>query len=159
MSETDYGYGEQHDYGYGDAEPVMVDEDVKRGPDAESMYGYGKENDTTMMLNSGKNNDLDQVSTHVRRPKRRCSVTKFTLESEAPSTLTAASVIADMRNGIVAGNTASSEIEATNSNVDTAEDQNAGNMTTDELNMEGEPTNVDGKKRFGMLRYLSLKRN
>jgi hypothetical protein len=77
--ETDYGYGDaapETDYGYGDTAPAKPEED----------YGYGEP-------------DSAPAPQKDRRPKRRCSVTKFSLATETP--LTAASVINDFRAGLV----------------------------------------------------------
>lgn len=80
--EVDYGYGDDLDYGYGDtpdpAPPPQDDDD------------YGPQS----MANSGE--DCGLSSSTTRRPKRRCSVTKFSLPDETP--LNAASIINDMRN-------------------------------------------------------------
>jgi hypothetical protein len=88
MAEVDYGYGDQNDYGYGASAP---DNDMGYGvvePDLD--YGYGDATPDTAPV----------VEVIDKRPKRRCSVTKFSLVSETP--LTAASVINDLRMGLPA---------------------------------------------------------
>lgn len=66
---TDYGYGDgspSTDYGYGDAAPSV---DYGYGDDAPATdYGYG-------------DSAPAQPAEPKRRPKRRCSVTKFSLQS------------------------------------------------------------------------------
>jgi hypothetical protein len=73
MAEVDYGYGDM-DYGYGEPDPE---------PEP---------------INTA-DNDAPSAAAN-RRPKRRCSVTKFSLPEETP--LNAASIINDIRNGTVA---------------------------------------------------------
>jgi hypothetical protein len=77
---VDYGYGDakpaQPDYGYGD----------ESKPPSEDAYGYGdaKPDEPTPLED--------------RRPKRRCSVTRYSIApQQAP--LNAAAVINDLRNG------------------------------------------------------------
>lgn len=111
MAEVDYGYGEQEDLGYGDAAPdtdygygdVAPDMDYGYGDSAPDQpdYGYGdaKPEDDYGYGDSAP----ESVPQKDRRPKRRCSVTKFSLATETP--LTAASVIADLRNGVAPDST------------------------------------------------------
>jgi hypothetical protein len=75
-SQPDYGYGEpQPDYGYGD-DPKPASED----------YGYGDAKPD------------EPAPQEDRRPKRRCSVTRYSIApQQAP--LNAAAVINDLRNG------------------------------------------------------------
>jgi hypothetical protein len=96
MAEVDYGYGEDLDYGYGAPDMVAEDQDMDAMPQSTMMDNNDPENGgssatTTMMARRG--------------PKRRCSVTKFSLENEngasTPTVLTAASVIDAMRQGMV----------------------------------------------------------
>jgi hypothetical protein len=87
----DYGYD---DYGYGDCEPSPAvvdmgfgDENMGYGDD----YGYGE---------GSPGASEDAATKEEKRPKRRCSVTKYSLQAEEPaSALCAASVISDFRNG------------------------------------------------------------
>jgi hypothetical protein len=76
--EDEYGYGEASpdDYGYGDATPDEPD------------YGYGDEDNPPPPV-------VKKPDEVTRKPKRRCSVTKFNLEQE--SVLTAADRIKEMR--------------------------------------------------------------
>jgi hypothetical protein len=108
--DVDYGYGDAHpseDYGYGDAQPdywygdAMPEEDYGYGA---TDYGYGDSNPdedygygATEDYGYG-DADAQPVPQEKRRPKRRCSVTKYSLEEQTP--LTAASVIAGFRNGV-----------------------------------------------------------
>jgi hypothetical protein len=156
MAEVDYGYGDQLDYGYGDIEPDMMAEEKAvpfySGSDAD-VYGYGNENDAAM-INGGP---IESEPSFAKRPKRRCSVTKFTLESGAPSTLTAASVIADMRNAGVPDNTA--EVLSTEGCTDGSDVAEAvADEEMDEPDADGE-TMRGAKKRGSMLRIFGLKRN
>lgn len=114
MAEIDYGYGEQ-DYGYGEAEPDMgygvAEPDMGYGEAAPDMgYGdaapdeynapyrdYAAEEQTDYGYGDGDAEPV-QAPPEDRRPKRRCSVTKFSLATETP--LTAASVINDLRMGL-----------------------------------------------------------
>jgi hypothetical protein len=87
----DYGYGDQ-DYDYGNASPAPVDYGYGDAPPDDDTYGYGNARPD------------DQEPQNARRPKRRCSVTKFNLEqneSGNPSGIMAASVISDMRRGML----------------------------------------------------------
>jgi hypothetical protein len=107
MAEVDYGYGDQEDFGYGDAAP---DTDYGYGDTTQDMdYGYGDTpapeqpdygyGDAAPEDDYGYGDSAPEpVPQKDRRPKRRCSVTKFSLATETP--LTAASVIADLRNGL-----------------------------------------------------------
>jgi hypothetical protein len=167
MADVDYGYGERYDYGYGDSEPEMIAEDVKpkdtyySAPDD----GYGYDGISENVPEQCTNNELDQPSTHIRRPKRRCSVTKFTLESgDAATSLTAASVIANMRNGIVPesdGITTSDAATMITPNPSTDFD-NLDENDIDNNNMDTIQDMVSDdspkKNRNGMLRLLSLRR-
>lgn len=94
MAEVDYGYGEDLDYGYG--EPDMVAEE-DASPQSTMI------DDTDLGANTSIEDSTAAIANAVRRgPKRRCSVTKFSLESDnatTPTILTAASVIDAMRNG------------------------------------------------------------
>jgi hypothetical protein len=156
MAEVDYGYGDQLDYGYGDVKPDMMATGEKAatfysGPDAD-MYGYGNENDATMS-NSGH---IESEPSFAKRPKRRCSVTKFTLESGAPTMLTAASVIADMRNaGVPDNSTEAFPTEGCTGSSDAVEARM--NEEMDELEADGET--VRGvKKRGSVLRIFGMNR-
>ena len=97
MAEVDYGYGDQNDYGYGDATP---DNDMGYGvaePDNTMGYGYAAP-DTDYGYGDAAPDEPEAAVVVDKRPKRRCSVTKFSLASETP--LTAASVINDLRMGL-----------------------------------------------------------
>jgi hypothetical protein len=84
MADVDYGYGDSEDYGYGDASP----EDYGYGDSTPDEYGYGDDD--------GPSEKVSQPEVVVdKRPKRRCSVTKFNLDQD--SALTAADRIRDMR--------------------------------------------------------------
>jgi hypothetical protein len=119
--EVDYGYGEsapETDYGYGDAAPGSAygygnsasEPDYGYGNAAPADYGYG---DAAPDSNGYGYGDAEPAPEPTRRnaPKRRCSVTKYSLDVHAPlpepqpaygvsrcdtnsSTLTAASSIA-----------------------------------------------------------------
>jgi hypothetical protein len=81
----DYGYGET-DYGYGDAKPAEVDYGYGDGGAKQDDYGYGDAKPD------------EPSSQEERRPKRRCSVTRYSIApQQAP--LNAAAVINDLRNG------------------------------------------------------------
>jgi hypothetical protein len=128
MAEVDYGYGDQNDYGYGDASPDMgygdaspdmgygdaspdmgygdASPDMGYGvaePDmgygaAEPDMGYGVAQPDMDYGYGDATPDEPVVEVVDKRPKRRCSVTKFSLATETP--LTAASVINDLRMGL-----------------------------------------------------------
>lgn len=153
MAEVDYGYGEQLDYGYGDAEPDMIAEEKAvpfySGPDADMMYG--NENDAAV-----SNGQMESEQSIVKRVKRRCSVTKFTLESGAPSTLTAASVIANMRNADISNETTINTADGCT--IGSSEVEVVQDMALGESGMQCENV-AEGKKRGSMLRIFSLKRN
>lgn len=84
--QPDYGYGEpQPDYGYGDSKPKEAD--YAYGDSAPSdEYGYGDAKPD------------DPVPQEDRRPKRRCSVTRYSIAPQS-APLNAAAVINDLRNG------------------------------------------------------------
>lgn len=96
MAEVDYGYGDT-DYGYGDPEPQQTNSTM-----ANVDYGYGDTDYGYGDPEPEQTNDTFKVEEEAppkdRRPKRRCSVTKFSLATETP--LTAASVINDLRMGL-----------------------------------------------------------
>ena len=111
MAEVDYGYGDQNDYGYGDESPDMgygdaAPDDYGYG-DASPDMGYGDASpdmgygDAAPDMDYGYGDaspDPVPEPKEDKRPKRRCSVTKFSLATETP--LTAASVINDLRMGL-----------------------------------------------------------
>jgi hypothetical protein len=74
-AETDYGYGDEPaaeaDYGYGDAAPATDDYGYGDAAPVTDDYGYGNDEPTPLPKAAG-------------RPKRRCSVTKFSLDSGPP---------------------------------------------------------------------------
>jgi hypothetical protein len=84
----DYGYGDA-DYGYGDdAKPAQPDygyaDDPK--PPSDDAYGYGDAKPD------------EPTAQEDRRPKRRCSVTRYSIAPQS-APLNAAAVINDLRNG------------------------------------------------------------
>lgn len=158
MAEVDYGYGEDLDYGYG--EPDLV---VEQAPPSFDDENNGGANHTTNMEESG-------LANAVRRgPKRRCSVTKFSLEGDDAATpLTAASVIDAMRNG-----TYPTSADATTTMSSSGGDdrrmvtpQNSSDLITVDSEdvgtevMEDRGTTVEAAKgkKGGVLRILSMRR-
>lgn len=124
MAEVDYGYGET-DYGYGDAAPADQT-DYGYGDDAapatdygygesaaQQDYGYGDGAPQDSMDYGYGDAEPEQVPPIDRRPKRRCSVTKFSLATETP--LTAASVINDLRMGLTSDDCKSAVTDETGS--------------------------------------------
>jgi hypothetical protein len=127
--EVDYGYGDcQPDDGYGDGTPAAAAVDygygdeavaptsaigtkiidyVKKSSDNGMDYGYG--DGDPMDYGYGDDDGESPAVAHEttapspledRRPKRRCSVTKYTIENEdQESPLTAHTRINDFRNG------------------------------------------------------------
>ena len=97
MTEVDYGYGEDLDYGYGEPDMVVAVEDsVVQSTMMEETHGRANH---TIIIDESTIATADIPNEVRRTPKRRCSVTKFSLESDTPTILTAASVIDAMRNG------------------------------------------------------------
>lgn len=97
--DQDYGYGDaQPDYGYGDAKPS---EDYGYG-DAQPDYGYG---DAKPDEDYGYGDQVEEKPKEEpkkpagRRPKRRCSVTKYTLDETAQAAQTHVDIIQQMREG------------------------------------------------------------
>lgn len=90
-AEPDLGYGhaapDTDDYGYGDATPDTDD------------YGYGDASPDDMDMGYGEAAPQPPAA-EKKRPKRRCSVTKFSLVSTdgPPTGLMAADVIKNFRN-------------------------------------------------------------
>jgi hypothetical protein len=92
--EVDYGYGEEPDYGYGDEPAAETDYGYGDEPAAEADYGYGDAAPATDDYGYGEaapESDYgygDDAPTPLPkaagRPKRRCSVTKFSLDSGPP---------------------------------------------------------------------------
>lgn len=71
VSETDYGYGDQNmDYGYGDQNNST---EYKYGDSSNMDYGYGDSAPAEPAKEAPK----------ARRPRRRCSVTKYSLQETA----------------------------------------------------------------------------
>lgn len=81
-AQPDYGYGDaQPDYGYGDAQPVSTKEETIYAVDDRISrwlhtyrnliqdYGYGEQTQPEAVKQAEE-----------RRPRRRCSVTKYSLE-------------------------------------------------------------------------------
>jgi hypothetical protein len=96
MSEVDYGYGEpEPDYGYGD-EPAAEDYGYGDEPTPEADYGYGDAAPATDDYGYGDggapggtdygygDDEPTPLPKAAGRPKRRCSVTKFSLDSGPP---------------------------------------------------------------------------
>jgi hypothetical protein len=99
MAEVDYGYGEV-DYGYGDSAPATDYGYGDAAPSNQPDYGYGDAAPAEQMDYGYGDAAPEEAPPKDRRPKRRCSVTKFSLATETP--LTAASVINDLRMGVTA---------------------------------------------------------
>jgi hypothetical protein len=125
--EVEYGYGDcQPDYGYGDGAPTVVDygynnngaaaadhankKSVTADHAAVMDYGYGDGSPTADPMDYGYGDGSPDeapvsdpaMSQEDRRPKRRCSVTKYTIENEdQESPLTAHTRINEFRNGSV----------------------------------------------------------
>lgn len=114
MTDYDYGYGDSaDDYGYGDAAPA---EDYGYGDSADDYgygdaapaedYGYG---DQAAAEDYGYGDAVpEEVAPKRRTPKRRCSVTKYSLvsaaenggaEAEMVKNLNAAEMLNQFRNG------------------------------------------------------------
>jgi hypothetical protein len=99
MAEVDYGYGDV-DYGYGDSAPATDYGYGDAAPSDQPDYGYGDAAPAEQMDYGYGDAAPEEAPPKDRRPKRRCSVTKFSLATETP--LTAASVINDLRMGVTA---------------------------------------------------------
>jgi hypothetical protein len=99
MAEVDYGYGDV-DYGYGDSAPATDYGYGDAAPSDQPDYGYGDAAPVEQMDYGYGDAAPEEAPPKDRRPKRRCSVTKFSLATETP--LTAASVINDLRMGVTA---------------------------------------------------------
>jgi hypothetical protein len=158
MAEVDYGYGDQ-DYGYEDAGPDMGYGEASPGmgygdaspdmgygsaaPDSSMDYGYG---DATPDMDYGYGDaspDPVPAPKEDKRPKRRCSVTKFSLATETP--LTAASVINDLRMGLPPPQSSS----------DSLDNDCAKSIVTDETRsddgMKTPPVTEEAPKKNGMI--------
>lgn len=104
MADVDYGYGDNTtDYGYGDSAPDSTDYgygDSGAGAAEATDYGYGDD--------SGAPQE-PTPQPKGRRPRRRCSVTKYSLEeaskdsgtpeAEMVQQLNAAQMMQHFRNG------------------------------------------------------------
>jgi hypothetical protein len=106
-SDMGYGYGDAPDMGYGDAAPDMGYGDaVDMGYGDAADMGYGDAGD--MGYGDAEPDDpnkaVEPAAVEKRRPKRRCSVTKFSIEEDSP--MHAASMINDFRAGLLASQTA-----------------------------------------------------
>lgn len=169
MAEVDYGYGEDLDYGYGEPDMVAEDDTVAQSTMIDSDITHG--------ANAYSDDSTAMIANAVRRgPKRRCSVTKFSLESDdasAPTLLTAASVIDAMRNGTHEVTTASSDNDRRFITPQNSSDFCYANSLDDSDVVEAAVENnvtVDGEdpgqtaeaatkgKKNGVLRILSLRR-
>ena len=171
MEKVDYGYGEELDYGYGDPDMVVAEDDAV----LQSTMIDDDDDDTA----AGVNAYTDELSTTMvmdavrRGPKRRCSVTKFSLESDdtsaQPTLLTAASVIDAMRNGthevVVPTTAASSDNDRRFITPQNSSDfcfANTSNDSDDVVDGEDNGPTTDAaatkSKKNGVLRILSLRR-
>ena len=128
-AEPDYGYGDVSAYGYGDGSPdesdygygdTKPDEDYGYGdakPDMDYGYGDAKPDDDNRYSDAKPDKDYGHgtppspaapaAPSENRRPKRRCSVTKYSLEEskgsqeqEMVQQLNAAQMLENFRNGI-----------------------------------------------------------
>lgn len=100
---VDYGYGDSPDYGYGDTQPdygygeTQPDYGYGESKPDETDYGYGDAKPSED-FGYGDAKPDDPAPQEERRPKRRCSVTRYSIApQQAP--LNAAAVINDFRNG------------------------------------------------------------
>jgi hypothetical protein len=78
---TDYGYGEETDYGYGPSPQSNSGEQTDYGYDEQTDYGYGDarpEEDAPPTEPK-----LEAAAPRRQQVKRRCSVTKFSLDAGA----------------------------------------------------------------------------
>jgi hypothetical protein len=92
MGEVDYGYGDEPDMGYGDAQPDMGygDASPDMGYGEQPDMGYGDDTKPATDMGYGSSDDGGQPTAPRRqRPKRRCSVTKYVLESSAADQVSA----------------------------------------------------------------------
>jgi hypothetical protein len=129
MADVDYGYGDSEDYGYGDSNP----DEYGYGDSTPDEYGYGDA-------------EPSQVAEPVdRRPKRRCSVTKFNLDDD--SALTAADRIRDLRNQTDENETPCPEPEDMSSDEVSTED---GEVT--ELESTSSTNKKESKKKSALSR-------
>lgn len=114
---ADYGYGDsQPDYGYGETEPDYGYGDSK--PD-EPDYGYG-DAQPSEDYGYGDAKPDEPATQEERRPKRRCSVTRYSIApQQAP--LNAAAVINDFRNGAEVETLATDNAASEQAPVDAAE--------------------------------------
>jgi hypothetical protein len=90
--DVDYGYGEakpDDDYGYGEAKP---DEDYGYGATTTTDYGYG---DDVPALQQ------EQEPPRRKQVKRRCSVTKYSLEGSGATAVDLHTRIDEFRNATV----------------------------------------------------------
>ena len=123
----DYGYGGEgdapaadYDYGYGDSD------DLGYG-NTDDVYGYGE---TEPDMGYGEQEDVvtEEIAPKRKTPKRRCSVTKYSLvsaaenggaEAEMVKNLNAAEMLNAFRNGGGAPEAAPSEASTDSKSVDT----------------------------------------
>lgn len=166
MTEPDYGYGDAApsdpvDYGYGDDAAPAVDygygdapaaaEDYGYG-EAAPDYGYGDAAPAPPAQDYGYGDDAApaaEPSQESRRPKRRCSVTRYTIENEdKESALTAHTRIRDFRNGVDSG-TDPVPVDDANKSTHT----NTTSSTSDE-NSNGNNAASGGIKKKGVMHRI-----
>jgi hypothetical protein len=106
---TDYDYEDQYDYGYGEGAADdygyggdSAPDDYGYGDSAPDDYGYGPTDDVE------QDTVAEEIAPKRRTPKRRCSVTKYSLvsaaenggaEAEMVKNLQAAEIMNQFRNG------------------------------------------------------------
>ena len=114
MADVDYGYGDSDDYGYGDATP----DDYGYADAAPEEYGYEADSGPSKVPQEAVD----------KRPKRRCSVTKFNLDQD--SALTAADRIRDMRTEAPPSPQPDNASSDDNNSCDEADDDEANEIAT-----------------------------
>lgn len=143
--ELDYGYGDaapnDADYGYGDAKPDEADYGYGDAKPDEPDYGYGE-------TDYGYDDPTQQKEEPTRKPKRRCSVTKYGLEAgNAETPLTAADVINDFRKGIPPPQTTKPTTLDDNKSTLTAETEYSDAPTARPKKVAGKKKGVMGRIR------------
>jgi hypothetical protein len=78
---TDYGYGDQTDYGYGPQTDYGYGEQTDYGYGEQTDYGYGDARPDED--GAPEEPKLEPVAPRRQQVKRRCSVTKFSLDAGA----------------------------------------------------------------------------
>jgi hypothetical protein len=169
MAEVDYGYGSpQPDYGYGE-DPKPAEVDYGYGDDAPvTDYGYGDDEAAAPQEQA--------AAAKSRRPKRRCSVTKYSLvataqtegapEAEMVKQLHAAEMLQHFRNGTAPSGTkpprtdsgmSTTETVATSMSVDFS-DNGLAAADSPVLNEAGKDTKA-GSKFSRLRKRLSIFHN